>query len=196
MKRCDVAVIGAGVVGASAVYAIARAGARVVALDAGVPGAGTSGSSFAWVNAVRKEPEVYHRLNAEGLAAHRQLARELGGDAGYHGGGSLEWAEAGDAERELRARVARLAGRGYSAEWISVERALSMDPGLSLPDQIGEVAFYANDGWLDAPQLIGRLLTAASASGAEIHETARVRSLRVRGDRVEALVVNDGEIGA
>src|SRR5713101_7211038 len=136
MKRCDVAVIGAGVVGASAVDAIARAGAP------------------------------------------------------------LEWAEPGDAERELRARVARLAGRGYSAEWISAERALSMDPGLSLPDHIGEVAFYANDGWLDVPQVIGRLLTAASASGAEIRETARVRSLRVRGDRVEALVVDDGEIAA
>src|SRR5262245_31091076 len=63
IQRYDVAVIGVGIVGASAVYALARAGARVVALDAGVPGAGTSGTSFAWVNSVRKEPEVYHRLN-------------------------------------------------------------------------------------------------------------------------------------
>ena len=196
MKRYDVAVVGVGIVGASAVYALTRARARVIALDAGVPGTGTSGSSFAWVNAVRKEPEVYHRLNAEGMAAHRLLARELGGDAGYHEGGSLEWAEGGDAERELRARVERLAGRGYSAEWISAEHALSMDPGLSIPDHVGEVAFYANDGWLDVPQLIGRLLAAASASGAEIRETTRVRSLRARGDRVEALVVDDGEIVA
>jgi len=196
MKRYDVAVIGVGIVGASAVHALTRAGARVIAPDVGVPGAGTSGSSFAWVNAVQKEPEVYHRLNAEGMAVHRQLARELGGDAGYHEGGSLEWAESGDAERELRARVERLAGRGYSAEWISAERALSMDPGLRIPESVGEVAFYANDGWLDAPRLIGRLLTAASASGAEIREAARVRSLRVRGDRVEALVVDDGEIVA
>jgi glycine/D-amino acid oxidase-like deaminating enzyme len=196
MKRYDVAVIGAGIVGTSAVYALTRAGARVIALDAGVPGAGTSGSSFAWVNAVRKEPEVYHRLNAEGMAAHRYLARELGGDAGYHEGGSLEWAEGGDAERELRGRIERLAGRGYSAEWISAERALSMDPGLSLPQSVGEIAFYANDGWLDAPRLIGRLSAVASASGAEIREATRVRSLRVRGDRVEALVVDDGEIVA
>ena len=196
MTRYDVAVVGVGIVGASAVYALTRAGARVIALDAGVPGTGTSGSSFAWTNAVRKEPEAYHRLNADGMAAHRQLARELGGDAGHHEGGSLEWAEAGDAERELRARVARLAARGYAAAWISVERALSMDPGLSIPDHAVEVAFYAADGWLDAPRLIGRLLAAASASGAEIRETTRVRSLRVRGDRVEGLVVDDGEIVA
>jgi glycine/D-amino acid oxidase-like deaminating enzyme len=196
MKGYDVAVIGVGIVGASAVHALTGAGARVIALDAGVPGTGTSGSSFAWVNAVRKEPEVYHRLNAEGMAAHRHLARELGGDAGYHEGGSLEWAEGGDAERELRARVERLAGRGYSAQWISAERALSMDPGLSIPESVGEAAFYAADGWLDAPRLIGHLLAAASASGAEIREATRVRSLRVRDDCVEALVVDGGEIVA
>jgi glycine/D-amino acid oxidase-like deaminating enzyme len=196
MKRYDVAVIGVGIVGASAIYALTRAGARVVALDAGVPGAGTSGSSFAWVNAVRKEPEAYHRLNADGAAAHRHLARELGGDAGYHEAGSLEWAESADEERELRARVERLAGRSYPAQWISAERALSMDPGLVIPRHVGEVAFYAADGWVDTPRLIGRLLAAAAASGAVLRETTRVRSLRVRGDRVDALVVDDGEIAA
>jgi glycine/D-amino acid oxidase-like deaminating enzyme len=71
-----------------------------------------------------------------------------------------------------------------------------MDPGLSIPESVGEVAFYAADGWLDAPRLIGHLLAAASASGAEIREATRVRSLRVRDDRVEALVVDGGEIVA
>ena len=52
MKRCDVAIIGVGIVGASALYALTRAGVRAVALDAGVPGAGTSSRSFAWVNSV------------------------------------------------------------------------------------------------------------------------------------------------
>ena len=93
MKHYDVAVIGLGMVGASAVYAAAGAGARVLALDAGPPGGGTSGTSFAWLNSVRKEPDVYHRLNAAGMTAHRELSKELGGDAGHHEGGSLEWAE-------------------------------------------------------------------------------------------------------
>src|SRR5712692_10867165 len=130
MKRFDVAVVGVGIVGASAVYALARAGARVIALDAGVPGAGTSSTSFAWVNSVRKEPEVYHRLNAEGMAAHRALARELGADGGYHEGGSLEWSDDGDAAVELRSRVERLASRGYSAAWISRHDAQGLEPAL------------------------------------------------------------------
>jgi glycine/D-amino acid oxidase-like deaminating enzyme len=194
MKRFDVAVIGVGIVGASALYALTRAGLRAVALDAGVPGAGTSGRSFAWVNAVRKEPEVYHRLNASGLVAHRRLARELGGDAGYHEAGSLEWAVGDGDERELRERVDRLASRGYAAGWIEADRARRMEPGLAIPDHLGRVAFFAGDGWLDAPRLIARLLAAASDRGAEIRRNTAVRSLRVRGERVEAVVAGGEEI--
>src|SRR2546430_4847616 len=132
--KCDVAVVGLGIVGASAVYAAAWAGARVLALDAGTPGGGTSGTSFAWLNSVRKEPDVYHRLNAAGMTAHRELSRELGGDAGYHDGGSLEWAEAEDEERELRERVHRLAGRRYPPPRVRRERAAAMEPGLAIAD--------------------------------------------------------------
>jgi glycine/D-amino acid oxidase-like deaminating enzyme len=193
MKRYDVAVIGLGIVGASVVYTLTRAGARVIALDAGDAGTGTSASSFAWVNAVRKEPEAYHRLNAAGMAAHRALARELGGDAGYHQTGSLEWAEDGEGQHELRARVARLAGRGYPAEFISVERVRHLEPELIVPEHAGEVAFYPGDGWLDASRLIGRLLAAARGQGAEIRESRPVRSLRFHNDRVDAVIADDGE---
>jgi len=196
MKHYDVAVIGLGIVGASAVYAAAWAGARVLALDAGPPGGGTTGTWFAWLNSVRKEPDVYHRLNAAGMTAHRELSRELGGDAGYHDGGSLEWADAGDEERELRERIHRLATRGYPAEWISRERASKLEPGLAIPDRVQEIAFFAADAWLDAPRLIGRLLAAAAARGADVREGKAVRSLRARGDRVEAVVVDDGDLVA
>jgi glycine/D-amino acid oxidase-like deaminating enzyme len=196
MNHYDVAVVGLGIVGASAVYAAAWAGARVLALDAGAPGGGTSGTSFAWLNSVRKEPDAYHRLNAAGMTAHRELSRELGGDAGYHDGGSLEWADAGDAEGELRERVHRLAARGYPAEWISRERAAELEPGLAIPEKVREVAFFAADAWLDAPRLIGRLLAAASARGADVRDGKAVRSFRRRGDRIEALVVDDAETAA
>jgi glycine/D-amino acid oxidase-like deaminating enzyme len=196
MNRYDVAVIGLGIVGASAAYALALAGARVIALDAGVAGTGTSRTSFAWVNSVHKEPEVYHRLNAEGLAAHHALAAELGADGGFHAGGSLEWAEDDDKVGELRALVQRLAGRGYRAAWISREQALEMEPGLAIPAGAREVVLYAAEGWLDAPRAIARLLAAAKEKGAEIRERTGIRSFRTRGERVGALVVDGGEIEA
>jgi glycine/D-amino acid oxidase-like deaminating enzyme len=196
LSTYDLAVIGAGIVGASAVYAATRAGARVVALDAGAPGAGTSSTSFAWLNSCKKEPEHYHRLNAEGMAAHRELARELGGPRTHHDGGSLEWAEDEERAAELRARVERLASRGYAAEFISRERALALEPGLGIAAHVREVAFFGGEAWLDAPGLVRNLLDAATAKGAEVRTHTPALSLRVTGSRVDGIAIDGGEISA
>ena len=196
MNRYDLAVIGLGIVGASAVHAATRAGARVLGLDADVPGRGTSGTSLAWLNSCRKEPEVYHRLNVAGMEAHREIARELGGETGHHDGGSLEWAEGEEAEGELRTRVARLAGRDYGAEWIDRARAAHLEPALAIPDRVREVAFYAREAWLDVPRLISRLLATATAKGAEIREHTAIRSWRVEDGRIAALIGDAGDIVA
>lgn len=196
LTRYDVAVIGLGIVGACAAYAATRRGARVIALDAGVAGRGTSGTSFAWLNSVRKEPEAYHRLNVEGMAAHRELARELGADGGHHEGGSLEWSGGGESEHELRARVERLASWSYAADWITREQAIKLEPGLAIPPSVHDVAFFADDAWLDATRLIRTLIDAAAAGGAEVHERTPVHSFRVHDGTIEALVVDRGEIAA
>jgi glycine/D-amino acid oxidase-like deaminating enzyme len=130
------------------------------------------------------------------MAAHRALARELGDAGGHHEGGSLEWAEGADAERELRERVARLASRGYAAQFIPRDRARAMEPGLAIPDSVREVAFYADDAWLDAPRLIKTLLDGAIAKGAEIRANTAVWGFRVQGGNVDALVIERGTIRA
>jgi glycine/D-amino acid oxidase-like deaminating enzyme len=196
LSTYDVAVVGLGIVGACTAHAASRGGARVIALDAGAPGAGTSGTSFAWLNSCKKEPEHYHRLNAEGMAAHRELARELGPEGGHHEGGSLEWADGGDDERELRARVARLASRGYAAELISRDRALALERGLAIPRHVRDVAFFAGEAWLDVPSLIRTVLHASAEKGADIRPNTAVREFHVERGRVAALGVGGGEIRA
>ena len=115
----DVVVVGAGMLGAALAYRLARAGARVTVVDAGEPGRGTSGSSFAWANANDKTPLDYFRLNKAGMEAHRRLRDDLlaGGDDGgwLHEGGGLELA--GEAGREaLLSKAARLKDWGYRVE--------------------------------------------------------------------------------
>jgi glycine/D-amino acid oxidase-like deaminating enzyme len=191
LKTYDVAVVGLGIAGASALYALTRAGARVLALDAGVPGRGTSFTSFAWTNAVRKEPEAYHRLNAAGMVAHRALARELGGDPAYYELGSLEWAAAGEKDGELRARVERLRQWGYAAEFITRGAALKLEPNLAIPETTRDVAFFAEDGWIDAGRTIRKLIDASQ--GADVRERTAVRSMRVAGGRIEELAIDNGD---
>jgi len=129
------------------------------------------------------------------MDAHRDLTLELGEAYGHHAGGSLEWADGDEAQRELRTRVARLASRGYRAELIARDEALALEPGLGIAPAVSQVAFYADEAWLDAPRAARALVDAAQRDGAEIRRTT-VRSLRRDGGRITGLQTSDGELSA
>ena len=189
-----VAVVGAGMLGAAAAYHLASSGHRVIVLDGASPAAGASSNSFAWVNAVNKEPEPYHRLNAAGVAEYAVLAKEFGDDAGYRGGGSLEWA-APEQRQELRDRASRLDSRGYPSRFISHERARQLDPGLAIPVD-AEIACFEPDGWVDAPRLIATFLARATTLGAEVRPDVAVRALKRAGDRIDGIETSRGDVAA
>src|SRR5262245_689731 len=126
-------VVGAGVVGASVAYRLAAGGAAVTLLEAGQPGGETSARSFAWLNANEKPPEPYHRLNAEGIAAHRRLGDALGRGSWLHESGNLVFAAAGAPAAALEARVHRLRALDYPAELIGAARAAELEPAVQVP---------------------------------------------------------------
>src|SRR5204863_5783976 len=72
----------------------------------------------------------------------------------------------------------------------------ALEPGLAIPRQVREVAFFADDAWLDAPRLIGTVLDSARGKGADVRANTPVRAFRVEGGRVDALVTDGGEIRA
>src|ERR1700678_1556306 len=62
-----VLVIGAGIIGSSIAYHLARRGARVTLFDRTGPAAGTTRNSFAWLNSSGKSPRTYYELNYAGM---------------------------------------------------------------------------------------------------------------------------------
>ena len=75
-ETADVVVVGGGILGTSLAHALARDGVGVTLLEEHSIGSGTSTHTFAWLNATSKHTdEHYHRLNAAGMARHRELAQ-------------------------------------------------------------------------------------------------------------------------
>ncbi len=190
----DVVVIGAGILGAAAAWRLAEAGARVLVLEAGTVAGGATGNSFSWLNAVSKEPEAYHRLNALGMAEYEAIGRTLGEEV-RRGGGCLEWADTEDGTRRLEERMARLRARGYAARWLSRQEVAELEPGIVLGGAAA-AAYYERDAWVDAPAVTRALLARARALGAEVREGAPVTALHGRGARVEAVRSDGVRIGA
>jgi glycine/D-amino acid oxidase-like deaminating enzyme len=186
-------VIGAGVMGASVAYRLAQAGAAVTVLEATRVGGGTSGISFAWTNAHKKPPKVYHDLNVAGMKAHAALADEFGATPWWHGGGSLEW-EAEPDRSAQRNNVEQLRSWGYAAEWITPRQVQELEPDVD-PATIGDapVAFFPEEGWLDPVVYAHAMLSAARLRhGAKVICGARVVDLIMAGDRVTGVRVADG----
>ena len=202
----DVIVVGAGVVGTAAAYRLARAGARVTLVDRWAPGRGTSSTSFAWVNSNDKPPRAYHRLNADGMAAHRRLRDDVRGDArqdarqeGGHGaaswlheGGGLEWTDMAAGRERLQAKADRLRAWDYRVEVLDAPQVHALEPHLRL-DGLTAATYCPDEAWVDGPAFAAGVAAAAAARGAVVRTGAEVVGMARSGDQVIGVRLASGE---
>jgi glycine/D-amino acid oxidase-like deaminating enzyme len=171
-KPMRIAVVGLGVLGASAARALARGGVRVTVFERTAPGAGTSGTSYGWINSHRKNPRGYHDLNVAGMAEHERL-RENGCDW-YVRSGLLEWAT-DDASRErLNANVGQLGEYGYPVERITRAHAAELASDVLIPSDVTDLVWYPSEGYALPVALLARLWGEARDLGAELRCPAEV----------------------
>lgn len=186
-----VAVIGAGIVGASIAWRIASRGCRVTLIDKGEPGSGASSHSFAWINAGAKEPIGYHNLNRRSLEMWPRFSAALGDEVGLRWGGKISWEADGDAAQHLKARVAQLQSWGYPSRLVSAQELAEIEPALNI-GPVAAAEYSENEGQVE-PQMVvdaclRRLhgLESSVLSGVEVREFGRDASGRIRTIHTEA----------
>lgn len=176
----NVVVIGAGVLGVTIAVELARRGAGVTVVEKDWPGAGTSSTSYAWVNSHNKEPSSYYELNLAGLQAHRQLAASVESCNWLETRGHVEFATDDSHRQDLIRRIGRLRDRGYEVEHIDVERARTLIPDLLIPDDCDTVAYFPSEGHCYPNLYLAHMLEQASSLGVEIRTGLAVESLKER----------------
>lgn len=192
MPAPDVVVVGAGVVGVSIAYRLARAGAGVTLLDRAVPGRGTSAASFAWVNSNTKTPLAYHCLNAAGIAAHRRLRDDLGEAPWLHEGGNLEWVVDEPGRERLLEKVERLRAWDYTVQLLDAAQAHELEPHLRLDGMVA-AAYYPDEAWIEGPAFAQDVAAAAARLGAQVRSPAPVAALECASERVTGVRLASGE---
>lgn len=142
----NIAVIGAGVLGLSVARSLARQGANVTVFERSQPGAGTSSTTFAWINANGKNPESYHHLNALAIDEHVRLQQENVTQGRWLlQTGTFEWAGGTAEEERLTARVNALMALRYPVQSLTPDALRRAVPEIRLTAGIGNIWYFPQE---------------------------------------------------
>jgi glycine/D-amino acid oxidase-like deaminating enzyme len=188
-----VIVIGAGVVGSSLAWRLAARGVDVTLVERAGAAYGTTGSSFAWFNANQKTPEDYFALNKAGMEAHHALRDELGEAPWMHEGGNLVWATSDEGAADIEARVARLQGWDYPAQWLTPAEVRELEPRIRPEADVEQFSWFPSEGWIHGPGLAEAMCRLAAESGAILRFACEVTAIDRDGGRVTGVTLANGE---
>lgn len=188
-----VAVIGAGILGLSVARQLAKKGAEVTIFERDYIGAGTSSTTFAWVNSNGKSPDSYHQLNATAIDEHVELQRE--GQVGapwLHQTGTYEWATGKELQQRLNERTENLTALGYPVEKLSRAEVQCRLPEIRLDPQADDLWFFPTEAILYPSILLAKLWADAKSLGAVLRNHSDIVSLNETEHGV-TLTLADGE---
>ena len=189
----NVVVIGAGVIGAAIAYYLSKEGARVTVIERGRVGGGTTGASTAYVNAVLKRPEHYHRLSRLGVEAYDRLEEELGPGSGIGSRGALHWPASMVGRLKTFDRVlAELEDWYYPHEVLNPAEAAEIEPNVRVMDHTGPILYLPNERWVEGETLARTLCERAVEMGAKVMTPCAVVEISTAGGRATGVDTTEG----
>ena len=199
-KPRNVAVIGAGILGAAIAWRLARRGVQVALIEKGQPGHGASSHSFAWINAGAKEPIGYHNLNRRSLEMWPRFAAAIGdhGDpdsVGLRWGGKVSWESDPVAAEGLVARVRQLQSWGYPTRLIDDSELKGLEPALDV-GPVAAAEYSPNEGQVEPQMVVDACLRRLWEMGCGIYADTEVYGFEQHEDgRIHGLATTSGSKG-
>ena len=177
----DILIVGAGIVGAACAAECARAGLKVLVLDRGPIGGGTTAAGMGHLVVMDDSPAQF-ALTSYSRRLWHQLAPQLPADVEYDPCGSM-WVAADEQEMaEVRRKEAFYRERGVKVEVLDGPALALTEP--SLRRGLVGVLRVPDDAVLYPPSAAAFLLQQACAAGAEVRTGVEVRSLLPDGGAV------------
>jgi glycine/D-amino acid oxidase-like deaminating enzyme len=174
----DVIVVGAGIVGAACAVECAKAGLKVLVLDRGPIGGGTTGAGMGHLT-VMDDSEAQFALTSYSVSLWRRLAPELPVDVAYEACGTLWLAADQEEMTEVRRKQMYYSQRGVRVEVLDAEGVRTAEPNLR-SGMAGGLR-VVEDGVLYPPCAAAFLVRKAKAAGAELRLGTRVTGFLAEG---------------
>ncbi|WP_427024923.1 NAD(P)/FAD-dependent oxidoreductase [Aureimonas ureilytica] len=192
-QRVDVVVIGAGIVGASTAYELARKGLAVALLEKGIVAGEQSGRNWGWV---RQQNRALHELPLAMYSLRRwgELGQEIGADLGFRRTGCL-YVTKDEAElARWEAWNAKARAMGFHNVSLTQAEARERMKGSTTP-WIGGL-WSPTDGRGEPGMAAPAIVEGAKALGVSLHQTCAVRGLDIANGQVKGVWTERGLIRA
>ncbi len=194
METADVVVIGAGVVGSSTAYYLAKAGIDVVLIDRIGPLAGGTATQ-ACAGGVRQQGRVPVEipLAIYAIDLWAGLEAELAADLQYRRDGMTVVADSENLIPALAERVKKEQSLGLDVQLIREAELHDLIPGLS--PQMVAGSYCPTDGHADPLRTVNAFVNAARRLGARTKWQCPAEGFAVDNDRMTAVKTSWGAIG-
>jgi glycine oxidase len=198
-QRFDAVVVGAGVVGLSCGFELAKRGASVVVIDRSHPGAGASGVAAGMLAPVTEAEFGEEPLLELNLAGARlwpefeaDLAQYSGVATGYSQSGALVVAIDRDDAQQLR-RLHDFQNRlGLECEWLSARSCRRLEPGLS--PRIAGGVLAPSDHQVDPRKTVSALVQGFQAVGGQLRTGTDVTQIETSHGQVGGVRDSGGAV--
>ncbi|HEX6348988.1 MAG TPA: FAD-binding oxidoreductase [Candidatus Dormibacteraeota bacterium] len=192
--RFDVVVVGAGIVGVSTAFNLARLGAgKVLVLERQAVAAQASRLSAGLVRThYSNAPEA--RLALRGLEWFENWAQLVGGEVPFWRTGLINPVARQDHDK-LRRNVAMLQAVGVETQLIGPEEMVELEPGIRAEED-DLAAYEPRSGYADPGGTTQAMAAGARRRGVEIAEGVEVTRILLEGDRVAGVETSDGQVQA
>lgn len=193
-RTYDVLVIGAGVIGSSIAFHLARARAgRIAVLERGVVCAGNTQKSGALVRMhYTNDPEA--RMALASLPYFRHWADLVGGDCGFRGTGFALLVGSENRAR-LHRHVTRLQALGVNTRALTPEELRELQPSIETAD-LAAAAYEPDSGYADPVATTRSFMDRACQLGAKLLQETRAARILTSGGRVSGVETDDGTLEA
>jgi glycine/D-amino acid oxidase-like deaminating enzyme len=192
-KTADAVIIGAGVIGASIAYHLARQGIRPLVLEKKDPAAGSSGACDGLVFLQSKKPGLHLKLALESRRRFDGLVETLGKCIEFKNPGGMCLIESEAELAAMRLFVAEQRTSGLEVELIDGDEARRREPCLS--GKVIAATFSALDSQVNPYALTFAFLRTAKSAGTRILMGENVRGFEVMGGRIRAVITENRKIG-
>jgi dimethylglycine dehydrogenase len=193
--QARVVVIGGGVVGASVLYHLTRAGWKdVLLIERGELTCGSTWHAAGGMHTINGDPNVA-KLQQYTINLYKEIERISGQSCGMHVTGGIMLA--GTRERMDWLKMAQARGRylGMDLEIISVDEAARLFPLMNKQHFVGAL-LDPIEGHVDPYGVTHAYAKAAQLAGAEVVRHTRVTDCRPRADGTWEVVTGQGKVHA